>query len=392
MAISRTGSIKIDEEEYLAIIRGKIREDLRRYLGSGNVVIDTKGSGLISITVDEIELPSWRFGYPSDSGVGQGDGEIGDDLGPVECDESDEKGEGGLGHGQRKVVIDLTPEDFARYFEEVLELPRILPKGDRAIKEEREVWNTLSRKGPMSLLHLRKTILEALKRNIAEGIFKPPDKTVILPDSKDLWFRSYNIIEEPKNNAVIFFMRDASGSMGPQERRIVSYLCDLCEFWLAQNYARLEKEYIIHDDIAEVVSRERFYEENWGGGTVCSSALLKMHEVIADRYPVSEWNIYAVYLSDGFNYLADNQTFLEILGTKTLPIVNQFNYGQIGLDRLWWGAAARGAGQIFAAPGTLSDELESRFGTAENLSTAEIDSSDLESAIDAIKKFFGKGT
>jgi uncharacterized sporulation protein YeaH/YhbH (DUF444 family) len=389
MTISRTGDIQIDEEEYMSIIRGKIREDLKRYLGSGNVVIDTRDSGLISIAFDEIEIPTWRFGYPPSSGIGQGEGEIGEDLGPADA-EGGEKGEGGLGHGRRRIVVDLTPEEFAHYFEEVLELPRIIPKGDRAIKEHREVWKTLSRRGPHSLIHLTRTIKEAIKRSIAEGTYLPPKKNLLVPSNQDLWFRSYDIVEEPKNNAVMFLMRDVSGSMGPAERRITSYLCDLCEFWLARNYTRLEKVYIVHDVIAQEVSREQFFTEDLGGGTMCSSALQKMHEIIDDRFPVSDWNIYPLYISDGFNFGGDNEKFIKIMRTRTLPAVNQFSYGQIGLSRSWWNSQAAAAG-IFAAPGTLSEELKRHLNDFKNLSIAYLDASRLESAIDAIKSFFGKG-
>ena len=127
MPLSRTGNIKEDETEYLAIIKGKIRQDLKRYLGTGNVTIRQKEGGLISVAMDEIEIPTWRYGFPPDEGVGEGEGEPGKDLGPA--DEEGESGsEGGQGHGNRKVVIDLTPEEFEEYFMEVLELPRIKPK------------------------------------------------------------------------------------------------------------------------------------------------------------------------------------------------------------------------------------------------------------------------
>ena len=392
MALSRTGSIKIDEEEYTAIIKGKIRQDLQRYLGTGDVTIGNKdGEGFISIAVDEIEIPTWRFGFPSQEGVAQGEGEPGDDLGPV--DEGDEPGKGaGQGHGRRKVVIDLTPEEFAHYFEEMLELPRIQPKGDRTVFEEREKYNTLSRKGPRSLLHLKRTFFEAVKRAIALGEFRPPDKTIIVPQNDDLWFTSFDVIKEPKNNAVIFFARDVSGSMGPAERKVVSYLCDLCEFWLAQNYDRLEKVYIIHDDQAARVSRDEFFTVNWGGGTTCSVALKKTHEIIDAEFPVSQWNIYVVYLSDGFNWSTDDEIFLNLLGEKIFPIVNQFNYAQIAMHRSWWPAYGKSGAQTFSAPGSLGQKILTRFPSVENLAYAEVKTGDFSSAVDAIKRFFKKGT
>lgn len=393
MSLSRTGSIRIDEEEYTAIIKGKIRQDLRRYLGTGNVTIGNKdGEGLISIAIDEIEIPTWRFGFPFEEGVGQGEGKPGDDLGPADDKNEPGKGAAGQGHGRRKVVIDMTPEEFAHYFEEVLELPRIQPKGDRTVFEEREKYTTISRKGPHSLLHLKRTWFEAIKRAIATGEFRPPDKTTVIPQNDDLWFTSYDVVKEPKNNAVIFFARDVSGSMGPEERKVASYLCDLCEFWLAQNYERLEKVYIIHDDRAARVSREEFFTVDWGGGTTCSVALTKTREIIDMEFPVSQWNIYVVYLSDGFNWSQDDEVFLNLLGEKILPIVNQFNYGQIAMHRPWWPAYNKSGAQTFSSPGTLGQKILGHFPNTENLANAEIQSGNFESAVDAIKRFFKKGT
>ena len=388
MSLSRTGNIKADEAEYLAIIKGKIRQDLRRYLGAGNVTIRQKDGGLISIAMHEIEIPTWRYGFPPDEGVGEGDGEPGKDLGPVD---EDEHGKGGQGHGSRKIVIDLTPEEFEEYFMEVLELPRIKPKGDRTIFEEREKYTTLSRKGPLAMRHLRRSWMEALKRAIGEGQFKPPEKTVVTPRNDDFWFKSWDVVREPKNNALIIYKRDVSGSMGARERRVVSYLCNLCEFWLARNYDRLEKVYIIHDDQAEEVDQERFFIEDWGGGTMCSTALAKTIEVIEGRFPVSQWNIYSVYLSDGFNFGNDNETFVNILGERILPIVNQFSYGQIGYTRDWLPSYKQSGANTFSSPGTLGQIILSRFASAENVAFAEISPDNFESAIDAIRKFFQKG-
>lgn len=399
MSTSRTGNIQEDEKEYTDIIKGKIRRNLRRYLSTGQIVFPTAGGENVSITVDQIEIPTWRFGFINDElGVGEGEGEAGDDLGPADGDEEGEAGKprGGEGHGQGKVVIDLDPEEFTSYLEEALELPRIKPKGDRSVLEDREKYNTISRRGPHSMLNYAKTFMEALKRQRGEGTYSPPHKVEIVPQPKDFRFTSYDVVKQPKNNAVIFYARDVSGSMGPKERRIVSFLCNLCSFWLGRNYDRLEEVFIIHDDRAQEVDREKFFGMDWGGGTKCSTAVAKMAEIIDQRFPVTQWNIYCVYLSDGFNWTdEDDSLFIQILGEKLLPIVNQFNYGEIGLGRpqvfAWLGSSGGAASQNWSLPGQLGDRIEKEFSKTENLAQAEIDANSFESATEAIRTFFQKG-
>lgn len=393
MSVSRTGNIAVDEERYTNIVKGIVRKDLKRYLASGRIMFPDKEGKVISIAYDGIEVPSWRFGFPQDEGVGQGEGETGKDLGPASPDDGEhEHGEGGAGHGTPHEVIDVTEDEFAEYLEEALELPRIQPKGDRTVIEEHDKFRTLSRKGPSSMLHARRSLIEALKRSIASGDYAPPQKQKLTLRKADRWFKSWQRVREPKNNAVVFYKRDVSGSMGPDERRVVSYLCTLCNFWLRRNYHTLESVYIIHDDRAHETTREQFFHEDWGGGTTCSSALKKMFEIIEDRFPPQSWNIYSLYLSDGFNFFGDNEVFIDFLGEKLLPIVNQFNYGQISLERPWWPAfEASDAKDIFSAPGTLGHDLSKAFKTKKNVALASIKTGDFESAIDALKIFFGAG-
>ncbi|MBI2041857.1 MAG: DUF444 family protein [Candidatus Nealsonbacteria bacterium] len=393
--MSRIIRIKEDEKEFLDIVKGKIRKDLKKYLGRGKIHVHRRGDQrTVEIPVDELEIPTLRYGFPPDFSMGQGEGNPGDDLGPVQQGEDGEgeKGEGGQGHGSRKVIVEIPENEFIDYFQEILELPRIQPKGDRSIFEEKEKYSTLSHIGPKSLLHRRRTFKEAMKRSVATGDFQPPDKTNVVIHPKDQWYRSYQKIREPKNNAVIFYMRDVSGSMGAREREVVSYLCDLCDFWLSWNYDGLEKVYIIHDDVAEECpTKEEFFTVNFGGGTSCSSAQKLAAEIIEQRFPVSKWNIYIVYLSDGMNYGEDDKIFVKVLQDQLLPIVNQYAYGQIQLQRSWWGSYQKSDAKVFSPPGTLGKLIEDELSDHENIAQATIDSEEPEAIVDAIKSFFGKG-
>ena len=393
--MSRIFQSQLDEEEFLKIIRGFAHKNLKRFLERGMIKFPRPdGDGLVVIPVETIDIPTFRYNYVSDTDIGRGNGEIGTDLGPAEEPGEGEKGKGGQGHGGRRLIpLPVDIEEFRKLFQEELQLSNIKPKGDRAILEEQERWSSISKHGSPSLIHLPKTMREAMKRAIADGSYRPPDKTLIVPNADEMRYKSDEKIMVPKNNAVCFWKRDGSGSMGQEERKIVSYLVDICEFWLSCFYDRLVNIYIIHDDHAVEVTRDEFFNEYWGGGTTCSAALSKMLEIIAEKYPPHQWNIYGTYLSDGLNYGSDNAIFEELLVDRVLPIVNQFNYGQIDLIRPWWPDHEEAKVTTFSAPGTVGEMIENIIenGNHDNLAFAQISVDDESAVLEAIKIFFGKG-
>ncbi|MDP3735010.1 MAG: DUF444 family protein [bacterium] len=393
--MSRLFGIQHDEEEFLKMAKRRARSDLAKYLRRGTIPANLHGKKRITIAMDWFEIPSWRYGFPK-TGVGQGEGKPGDDLGPTQPDEDDGDGckePGATGGGPISIDVDVTPEEFEAFFQEALELPRIKPKGDRSISEEREKYNTISRVGPKSQLHEDRTFEEAMKRSIAEGLYRPPDKLVVVPHPKDFRFKSWTVIREPKNNAAVFFIRDISGSMGPEETRAARYLCGLCQWWLSRNYDGIEVRYVVHHGEGWEVDEKEFFTIRSGGGTEASSGHVEAHRLVDKHYPVADWNIYFLYLSDGFNASNDNAQYERILRDQLLPIANQYSYGEITAGRDFWGAYERSGASIFSAPGTIGKLLEEKFKDVETVALAEIKSGDdmYSSVIDAIKTYFKKG-
>ena len=64
--------IEKDHQRFRQIVKGRIRDDLRKFLTKGEL-IGKEGKHLISIPVRGIELPHFRYGDNS-AGVGAGDG------------------------------------------------------------------------------------------------------------------------------------------------------------------------------------------------------------------------------------------------------------------------------------------------------------------------------
>src|SRR4028119_1632147 len=87
---------RIDEDSarFRAIVRGKIKEQLKGYISQGEL-IGKKGKDLVSIPLPQITLPQFRYGHKQTGGVGQGPGDVGDSLGGG----GSGKGEAGPGAG-----------------------------------------------------------------------------------------------------------------------------------------------------------------------------------------------------------------------------------------------------------------------------------------------------
>src|SRR5438094_130149 len=204
--------IEKDHQRFRQIVKGRIREDLRKFLTKGEL-IGKEGKHLISIPVRGIELPHFRYGDNS-GGVGAGDGKEGDVVGKGQG-----KGaQGGTEPGQHIMEVDLSLDELAEILAEELKLPRIEPKGKHRITTIKEKYSSLRRVGPESLRHFKRSFKEALKRQIMLGDYDP-DHPVIIPQKKDIRYRSWKEVKSPQSNAVIVFMMDVCGSMG-EERDI----------------------------------------------------------------------------------------------------------------------------------------------------------------------------
>ena len=168
--------IEKDHQRFRQIVKGRIRDDLRKFLTKGEL-IGKEGKHLISIPVRGIDLPHFRYGDNS-QGVGAGDGKEGDVVG---------KGQGGTEQGHHLMEVDLSLDELAEILAEELKLPRIDPKGRHRITTVREKYSSLRKVGPESLRHFKRSFKEALKRQIMNGDYDP-DNPVIIPQKKDISF------------------------------------------------------------------------------------------------------------------------------------------------------------------------------------------------------------
>ncbi|MGF1511872.1 MAG: DUF444 family protein [Myxococcota bacterium] len=367
--------IETDHSRFKQIVRGKIKQNLRKYIQKGEM-IGKQGKDLVSIPVPSIELPRFKFGHKDTGGTGQGDGEVGDVLQPGQVEPGEGQQGAGDQAGQHILDVDVTMDELAEMLGEELQLPRIEPRGRERIENIKLRYSGVAPIGPESLRHFKRTFKRALRRTIASGQYHP-DGPAIIPIRQDVRYRSWKPIIEPQANAVIIYMMDVSGSMGDEQKEIVRIESFWIDTWLRSQYKGIEARYIIHDAMAKEVDRETFFHTRESGGTMISSAYKLCARMVEDEYPTSEWNIYPFHFSDGDNWSADDTgQCIRLLRNKILPAANMFCYGQV--------ESPYGSGQFIK-------DLKEAFpgGVDEHVLTSEI--KDKEAIYGSIKDFLGQG-
>jgi hypothetical protein len=364
--------IDLDYRRFRQIIRGKIKENLRKYISHGEMVA-RKGKDMVSIPLPSVDIPRFKHGAKQQGGVGQGDGEVGDVLGQGD-EQPGGQGEAGDRPGEHLLEVELSLDELAEILGEELALPRIEPKSAEKIVTYKDRYSGIRSTGPESLRHFRRTFKQALRRQISSGSYDPKNPRII-PIRDDKRYRSWKTEPEPHTNAVIIYMMDVSGSMGDEQKEIVRIESFWIDTWLRSQYQGIESRFIIHDAMAKEVDRDTFFRTRESGGTMISSAYKLCARMIEDEYPVDQWNIYPFHFSDGDNWSVDDTvTCVELLREKVLPAVNLFAYGQV--------ESPYGSGQFIK-------DLEEHFPDEERMITSEIKGK--EAIMDSIRDFLGTG-
>ncbi len=365
-------NIKQDHARFRAIVKGKIKQDLKKYVTHGEM-IGRKGKDLVTIPVPQIEIPRFRFSDKEQGGLGQGQGKVGDPIG--QGDPQQGQRQVGDQPGNHTLDVDLSLQELAEILGEQLELPKIQPRGHKTLKSKIEKYTGIANEGPNSLRHFKRTFRETLRRQIASGVYNP-DRPVIIPIKKDMRYRSWKTDIRHENNAVIIYMMDVSGSMGDEQKEIVRTEAFWIDTWLRSQYKGIDTRYIIHDATAREVDEDTFFKTRESGGTLISSAYKLCEKIIETDYAPSDWNIYPFHFSDGDNWSGeDTRLCLDLLVKKLLHVCNVFCYGQV--------ESRYGSGQFFK-------DLKEHFGNNhESVILSKIENK--EGILQSIKDFLGKG-
>lgn len=316
-----------DRQRHNEKIKEVIKQNLGDIVSHQDIITADKGK-IIKIPIRGLELPRIRFDNGERERVGQGQGgtKPGDVLGRGPSQQGQGAGkEAGHEPGVDFYEAEFTIEEIAQLVFEDLHLPNLEDKGVKQILSEQVQFHNISKRGLAANLDRRRTLLEAYKRNARMG---KPGWEIRREDQR---FKTWEIVTEPQRNAVIFAMRDVSGSMGEFE----AYICRSFYFWMLKflrtKYTSAEIVFITCHTEAKEVDEHEFFSRGDSGGTRMSEAYKLTMQIIEQRYNPREWNIYPFLFSDGYNW--GDAECVELV-RQLADISNLVGYGEIAND-IW---------------------------------------------------------
>jgi uncharacterized protein len=235
---------------------------------------------------------------------GAGEGEEGEIIGEQPIRE-EEGGEGGAGQGEGGGhEIESNAYDLGKILTEQFELPNLKDKGKKRSLTKYTYDLTDTNRGFGQLLDKKATLKRVLQTNIALGRIEhgsqvDPAKLLISPAD-----RIYRVLSKEKDfesQALIFFVRDYSGSMSGKPTEIVAGQHVLLYSWLTYQYEnQVETRFILHDTEArEVADFHTYYNSTVAGGTQVSSAYKLVNTIIEEESLERDYNIYVFHGTDG---------------------------------------------------------------------------------------------
>ena len=337
-----------DSQRHDQRVKEAIKKNLRELI-SEEVIITSDGTKRIRIPIRYLEQYHFKYGNPSE-GVGQGAGKVGDTLGQRGSDgNSPGDGQAGDEPGEHSYEVDVPLEDLVQLMLEDLALPWLEEKPAREITTTDHRFTDLRRRGPLSNLDKRRTLLENIKRNALHG-----DAVVGHFDDADLRFRVWDDDEQKHANAAVYLMLDISGSMTTPKK----YIAKSFFFWMVRflqlKYQHVEMVFIAHDTDAEVVSEKDFFAISEGGGTRCSSAYQLALTHLQQHYHKDRWNTYIFHFSDGDNLPLDNAICKGLVETLLQHCI-MVGYGEIHYkdDASFYGWAGQQSASMSSLQNTL---------------------------------------
>lgn len=281
---------------------------------------------------------------------------------PSEKDGDGREGSG-EGEGDDGFSFNLNKEEFLDIFFEDLELPDLIKRHISVVDEYENRRAGFSIDGNPSRLNILQSLKRAkgrrlglrspkkkkLKKLLAQLVtaidagdsvligelndkinaLKKKIKVVPFLDDMDLRYNRWENVPIPTTQAVMFGIMDVSASMGDWEQEMAKRFFMLMLLFLHRNYERVDIVWIRHHSRAMEVDEDEFFHSHETGGTVVSGALQLMQDIIAERYPTNQWNIFGCQISDGDNWSSDTPTAVDIMRQSLLPQSQYFAYIEV---------------------------------------------------------------
>lgn len=349
-----------NRQKFLKKVRKQLKDQVRDAM-SKRKITDAAGED-IRVPVDGINEPS--FDYDRNTGEWERILPGNRDFTPGDRVKKPPKGGSGSGGGSGSnggggdddFKFTITRDEYLDIVFEDLELPDMIKKTEKAATIWHMVRAGFKTDGNPSQLDLVRSMRNSLGRRLAlrkpierkidelaalikdsdnpemllEEIEKLSKKRNGIPwvDPMDLRYRRWDKKPVPNSQAVMFCLMDVSGSMGKGEKEIAKRFYLLLYLFLQRQYEKVKVVFVRHTEDAKEVDENEFFNSQESGGTVVSSGLELVGDIISKRYPLDAWNIYVVQASDGDNYSHDNRVCTELL-RDLLPKVQYYVYAEV---------------------------------------------------------------
>jgi uncharacterized sporulation protein YeaH/YhbH (DUF444 family) len=250
------------------------------------------------------------------SSGGSGEGEEGEVIGEQPVDPTGDSGSGpGEGEGQTH-ELESNAYDIGRILTEQFQLPNLKDKGRRRSLTRYMYDLTDRHRGFGQLLDKKATLRRIVQTNITLGRLQDPgciDPSGFLVAPSDRVYRILSREKDWESQAMVFFVRDYSGSMsGPPTEAVVSQHVLIYSWLLYQYDRRVETRFVLHDTTArEVKDFYTYYNSRVAGGTKVVSAYTLVNEIVASENLERDYNLYVFHGTDGDDW--------DKGGKETLP-------------------------------------------------------------------------
>lgn len=307
-------------DELMARDNQREEDGFERKIKLGKIVRPSKnGSDEIIIVPSTIETKFYHDNAPNNEEEefgGTGTEEEGTVIGEKSNNPKNEEGTGqGPGDGAEK-GHDLNSDAYnlGKVLTEYFNLPRLKKKGMKKSLSQYNYELTDLNKGFGQLIDKKQTLKRIIKTNILLNNIPDktkPDLSSFIHSPQDTVYKILSREISYETEAIVFFVRDYSGSMqgSPSEAVLTQHL--FLYSWLMYQYdKKVKTRFILHDTQAiEVEDFNTYYRSNVAGGTKIFPAFELVNSIIKNEQLHLSKNIYVFYGSDGDDW-KDNKNNL----------------------------------------------------------------------------------
>lgn len=360
------GKSTVNRQRFLRRYKKQIKEAISEQISKRSITDIDKGES-VSIPTRDISEPTFRNDrggvregvYPGNKEFTQGD-RI---KRPAGGGQASGRRASDSGEGEDEFSFEISRDEYLDMLFDDLELPNLQKNQLRKMTRKKTVRAGFTNDGVPTNINIVRSLRSALSRRVAMGAeprrrlheleaelqalqdggdearclelqqeieeLRARISKIPFIDTFDLRFNNFVQRPEPTAQAVMFCLMDVSGSMDQETKDIAKRFYILLYLFLKRSYRDVDVVYIRHHTQAKEVDEEEFFYSRETGGTIVSSALELMRDIIRQRYPSGDWNIYAAQASDGDNWNDDSPRCEQILAKELLPQLRYYAYVEI---------------------------------------------------------------